>query len=364
MNSTWNVSGSGIEGIRLALLNYDTAMCRTAPDGRRHLILLPSSVVAIYVLSYAYLAYYHKQLFLFATVVHESGRYTLLENIFYASHFLGHIPVYTMLAFYFVGTYRCLTRNPLDLPSSATNKKRVWAMAILLAASAIIAFAGFGVEDTINFILQKKQGVGIYQQGGSWNLHLPSSLTLFLLIPIYLTVFRWIYRKPLSPSTDGVLLVLIGMGLFFFFTLLVNYSNLEKVLLILSNPRYLAHSVRELATFPLTYFPLPLYLMLRNEVTNASVADHGSRKALMVLMVVMGIFLLMALSYQCFLPLSVGIGELAQKPAFAKNGKLGIAYLLASHYFEHFLDSIYFTLACLILLGWSSKKHGSFTIPG
>ena len=348
----------------MAILRNHKILCETAPDGGWRLALLPSSVVAIYAFSYAYLAYYHKQWFLFQTVVHESGRYTLLENTFYASHFLGHIPVYTMLAFYFIGTYRCLTHNPLEPPSSATLKKRFWAMVILLAISTLIALAVFGAKDTTNFILQRKQGVGIYQQGGSWNLHLPSSLTLFLFIPVYLTVFRWIYHKPLALSMDGVPLVLISLGLFFFFTLLVNYPDLKNVLYILADPRYLAHSVRELATFPLTYFPLPLYLMLKNEGGNASKPDHGDRKALMVLMLVLGTILFMALCYQCFLPLSVGIGELAQKPAFAKNGKLGIAYLLASHYFEHFLDSIYFTLACLILLGFPSKKRRRLPIPG
>jgi hypothetical protein len=51
------------------------------------------------------------------------------------------------------------------------------------------------------------------------------------------------------------------------------------------------------------------------------------------------------------LPLSVGIGSLAQKPFFAKKCELGIPYLLASHYFEHFPDTIYFTLLSLFLYG-------------
>ena len=47
----------------------------------------------------------------------------------------------------------------------------------------------------------------------------------------------------------------------------------------------------------------------------------------------------------------MGIGELAQKPPFARTGALGVPYLLASHNFEHVLDTIYFTLVTLLL--WS-----------
>ena len=72
----------------------------------RLLIAIP---LCTYLVSYLYLAYYHGKVWLFNTTVHEGGTYTLLQTMFYVSHFLGHIPVYTILAFLFTGTYLCLT---------------------------------------------------------------------------------------------------------------------------------------------------------------------------------------------------------------------------------------------------------------
>ena len=65
---------------------------------------------------------------------------------------------------------------------------------------------------------------------------------------------------------------------------------------------------------------------------------------------------MIAVFYQTHLPLRAGIGNLAQKSSFAVEGRLGVPYLLASHYFEHFLDTIYFTLLCLILYDLSVQR--------
>lgn len=57
----------------------------------------------------------------------------------------------------------------------------------------------------------------------------------------------------------------------------------------------------------------------------------------------------LATAYQSWTALEAGIPELAQKPSFAAEDGLGIPYLLASHYFEHFLDTCFFALLCLML---------------
>ena len=53
-----------------------------------------------------------------------------------------------------------------------------------------------------------------------------------------------------------------------------------------------------------------------------------------------------------------GVGTLAQKPEFAKGGELSVIYLLASHFFEHFLDTIFFALfATFVFLGNSRSER-------
>ena len=79
-----------------------------APDPRL-LLLLPA---AVYLVSYADLALYHGRAWLWSTVVHESGRYTLLETTFYASHFLGHVPVLLTVALLVAGSWQSMSPPP------------------------------------------------------------------------------------------------------------------------------------------------------------------------------------------------------------------------------------------------------------
>lgn len=110
----------------------------------------------------------------------------------------------------------------------------------------------------------------------------------------------------------------------------------------------MAHSVRELATFPLTYFPLPLYFLLKNERVLPKTPGQVSHK-LILLIALLSMGFALGLVYQASVSLSHGVGNLAQKPAFAKGGQLGVPYLLASHYFEHFLDTAFFLLFTLFV---------------
>jgi hypothetical protein len=108
----------------------------------------------------------------------------------------------------------------------------------------------------------------------------------------------------------------------------------------------MAHSVRELATFPLTYYPLSLYLLLVAEKTAFNVKPKNISANVRFLAI--GCFILFSggFIYQVVSSLQAGITNIAQRPDFADQGGLPIGYLLASHYFEHTLDTIYFFLFC------------------
>ena len=319
----------------------------------RLLIVLP---LLTYIASYSYLAYYHGKFFIFNTIIHEGGTYSLLQTIFYASHFLGHIPVLTVLAFLFVGSYLCLT----DVTVHSSPKLSPYLLSalimLLLFASFFLSLYAFGFEDTFAFIAQQKQGVKIYEQGGSWDLHLPSTTLLLCFIPVYIFILKRVLGKHIVPNTSGLLYVSSGIIVFILFTLLVNRNDFDMLFSIYTNARYLAHSVRELVTFPLIYFPIPLFFFMRKEGSNMVSKQSRQRKKLNWFIASLAVAFLTGFLYQVYMSLSEGIGNLAQKPSFAKTGELGIPYLLASHYFEHFLDTIYFTLFCLFLYTLSVKK--------
>ena len=303
--------------------------------------------IVTYIGSYLHLVFYHGRLNVLVTVVHEGGEYTLLQSILYASHFLGHIPMITTLAIYFVGVYLCLAGG------NSTNMKRrfliinIVAVILLVIGSLHIAVYLFGYEDTVAFIGQKKQAVNIYESGGAWNLHFPSSLLLLFFIPFNIYFVLYFFNRKISFSKQGLFLIIIALLLLIVFTILFNYKNMSAVVKILQDPRYQAHSVRELMTFPMTYFPIPLYFFLRKTKSWDNPNDQKLKHIIPIGSLLL-IFLL-GLSYQSYATLSRGVGNLAQKPYFAKGGQLGVPYLLSSHYFEHFLDTIYFSFICLIL---------------
>ena len=71
---------------------------------------------------------------------------------------------------------------------------------------------------------------------------------------------------------------------------------------------------------------------------------------------VAAVLFLVGFVYQVVISLANDVGSLAQRPDFAKGGELSIAYLLASHYFEHVLDSLFFALLTLLLVAFRSYR--------
>jgi hypothetical protein len=282
--------------------------------------------------------------------------------MFYASHFLGHIPIHTMLAFLFIGAYLCLTGFKFNPYPKNKTQIIIFILLTFLVLSFFLSLIVFGYEDTLAFIRQQKQGVGIYADGGSWNLHLPSSMLLFLLIPVYIYIVKKVFSRSIEPNWGGLFYICLGFICFFLFTFLFNENIGDSIFSIWRDPRHLGHSVRELLTFPITYFPLPLYFILKREKSISASRETKQTGSLKYLISCFAVVFLLGLFYQSYTSLTAGIGNVAQKPDFAKGGRLGVPYLLASHYFEHFLDTIYFSLLCLVLYGFVEQKK-SITLP-
>lgn len=301
-----------------------------------------------YVLSYLYLAWYHHKIFLFSTVIHEGGTHTFLQTLFYASHFLGHVPMLTVLACLFAGSMLCLAPPGKDERLRQSAPMMFFVILLFLGGSTILSRIIFGWADTWAFISQQRQSVVNYAQGGSWNLHLPSTLMQLFLMPVYVYVARKILRLPVSLHHAGAGYFAAGILLLIAGTMAFNKNALETALFTARDPRYLAHSVRELVTFPLIFYPLPLYVILKF-AERPKAGRQRSEGRLLTVMALLSIVFLVGFCYQALVPLSHGIGSLAQKPGFAQGRELSVAYLLASHYFEHFLDTIYFTLVCVLL---------------
>lgn len=310
----------------------------------RLLVLVPALT---YLMSYLYLALYHGRLWLWPVVVHESGRYTLLETTFYASHFLGHVPVLVTIAFLLAGSWLCMSPG-VAVGSASSLRWLAVGLMVLLAASVAISLAHFGSDDTLSFVLQLKQRPDLYTEGGAWNLHLPSTMLQVLLIPCAVWAARCLAGRPVVWSGRGIGLLATAAVILVAMTWLANARPPAAVAAVWSDPRYLAHSVRELATFPLTYYPIPLAVLLWRERPRA---EHPvSRRLPEALIATAAVVFVLGFSVQVWISLANDVGSLAQRPAFARGGELSIPYLLASHSFEHVLDSIFFALVALLLV--------------
>ena len=314
------------------------------------LLILP---LMVYALSYLYLCLYHSQVWLFDFVIHESGKYTLLQTIIYASHFLGHIPSLSVIAIMLTGSV--LTFQSSSQYAPPKSGVLVLSIACFILFSVILSIMLFGSEDTYSYILQQRQGVGNDVAGGSWNLHLPSTMTLFVLLPVYVFILKIIFRKAIVFNSGGIVYYFLAAVLVLGITSIANRGSISPVFWIWTEPRYLAHSIRELVTFPLTFFPLALYYVFKRDLNpNPSITSVQRSKLLLFISILSGLAVLLV-AYQIIIPLTQGIGNLAQKPAFAHGGKLSIPYLVTSHFFEHVLDSIYFTLLSLVL--WNAAMR-------
>jgi glucan phosphoethanolaminetransferase (alkaline phosphatase superfamily) len=266
----------------------------------------------------------------------------------------------TVIGLWFMGAYLSLSETRREEPLRRPVLLPAGLIVILLLVSVLLSIALFGVRDTLAYVSQQKQGVRIWEEGGSWNLHVPSSILLFFFIPVYVILAKILFGSRMKPNVGGLVLTSIGIVLFVFFSLSFNTDFAARLLSMHMDPRYLAHSVREILTFPLTYFPIPLYFILKNEAKGAKAGKNRLPGFLIAILVFFFAVFAAGLLYQSLTVLSEGVGDLAQKPDFAKGGRLSIPYLLASHYFEHVLDSIYFTLLCLLLHGVALKKAERF----
>jgi len=158
---------------------------------------------------------------------------------------------------------------------------------------------------------------------------------------------RMLFGRTISMSRGGMPLIAAGLLLAAAMTRAAGGSALLTIARVWGDPRYLAHSVRELATFPVTIFPPAMFLLLRSEPepADAPKIDPRTWRWLAAGSAVFGVLL----AYQVMVPLNAGLGGLSQKPAFAHGGHLSVAYLLSFHYFEHFIDIFFFAGLALFL---------------
>lgn len=274
--------------------------------------------IAIWILSYTYLARYHKEWNLLQVPIHESGRYTLLGTIFYFNHFLREIFIDTLFVLAAFGAYEAA--QAVAHPDDVGRLKAEFGLAALLIF-LVVVFLGsvrnVGLENTLLDFFQFREVDDVVKFGSHWHMHFLSTLVILLMLVLPATFYS---AKP--PQ------VLIAIGLVFILASLFYRTGW----LAISDPRWILHGGREIITF---FFlaVLPVY----------GLVIPDSAPQLFPMAVGVSVAIAAILLYYAWVFRKTNLARYAQ-------GDYGVAYLLSPHFFEHVLDYVYMGLLMLVLL--------------
>lgn len=292
---------------------------------------------AYFITAYAYLAIWHQRLWLGNTLIHENGRLTLTGSVFFFDHFIGVVPMVTFFALCTAGGFALGGSSP---SISVRSRGRTLAVVLLLFSLLLVGFSFAasiqvaGWQRTIDYALQRIERDGLLSPGGTWNQLQLSNIPIALGAIALGSMLRLYsqHRKQGNLFRPGLICLSLAAAL----SLGIMLSGWAGWRMFL-NPRWLGHSMREVATYPLTGIPTALACIL---LTSYYLCDSRTVRVRVHLwaLLLLGASVTLVIS-QYLLLRGVDIMAVAQKPAFAPQG-LSVAYLLFSHVFEHTLDFV------------------------
>jgi hypothetical protein len=312
-------AGAGSNGIRRLIV----AACMGIP-------------AAVLLASYAWLALEHETLSLWHVVVHESGRYTLGQTVFYFSHFLREVPIAVAYALFLLSASGQAGLGGRDPSSDASIRRAGWVL--LLASGALVGGALLvtarqdGLGSALQDLLQYRTRDDLAGYGTHWRYHWLSTLWFGAVAAVAPAVTR---RIPGVPGL-GVsrFWTRAAWGYFIALSLALGMSTD-----IFVDARYAGHQAREI----LTHGPVTLLLGIGMLLAWSHVGQTGATTRethpWMTRILVGVVFLV---------PIHLAVISLSGDVMAQGQSELGLSAMVAAHYFEHSLD---YTLVLLLLLG-------------
>lgn len=344
---------------RRSLQGYVKTTVATFTPRYLHLSVLVPFLLAFpvtyFVISYTYLAWWHKEVFLWDTVIHENGRLTLAGSLFYFDHFVACVPMITVFALCTAGGVALSGQ----IAPGANGSRARFSAVVLLSGAGLLVLGAFiasvymvGWERTIDYALQRIERDGVTSKGGNWNQlqlsNIPIALGIIGLGSTFV-MFKMGYNEKRDARLNAAGRICISVAAALMVGISAcNFNGWEYFL----NPRWMAHSIRELATHPVTGVPIALtsILLVERYISGLEIWVIKPRRLSLILI---GIAIVIVAAQLLFLK-NVDVLAIAQKPAFAAD-TLSIPYLLCSHVFEHFLD---FVLIAILTGGiYAALRH-------
>jgi hypothetical protein len=252
--------------------------------------------------------------------IHESGRYTWTQTVFYFNHFLREIGIDTLLAAGILWSYDAMGFMGETRLDAALASPAGLALLLFLAGTLSGSARQVGLKTSLQDLLQFRELDTVVQWGSHWQMHFLSTLALLLLAILPGTLYA-------TASRPG-----LGLLALAFFGLSILFGVDRRAL---THPRWILHGAREIATYgPLVLLPAFLPWLLEPPASARPSALTWLSLALLAVIA----------AYCLWVYRAHELDELAPS-------ERGIVFLISSHFFEHALDVVYIGL---ILLAFQS----------
>jgi hypothetical protein len=291
------------------------------------------------------MAIVYKKLNLFNVLVHENGKFTLLETVLYYDHFLRELIISGFLAFFIVGFF--LYYNSAK-PRNTSRKlgRYIIVCFFSLAIFLLIVFLGsiykVGFEETLLSLFQYRTRDDLIEFGSHWRFHFLSRIGLFTSSAAMIISYRIIYNKTQWKNSKFALLILIIASISYIIITLV-FGITDQPF---SDPRYLAHQVREFTTHNLCTTPILITLLcfLEEKITEEN-SNHLNTKTNWNLYIHFLFWSILSILIPLFLWIRLRDTDIS---AVAQQN-WPVWDLLAFHFFEHCLDYIFVAILGVLI---------------
>ena len=338
--------------------------------------------MAILVMAYAWLAVDHRALWLWDVTVHESGRYTLQETVFYFSHFLREIPVDVNMALFLVAGFMELREE--NEPRYSRKISR-FARLMLVSAIALIitAFAvetnrrgQQGLNSVMLDLVQFRMRDDLVEYGSHWRFHWLSTLwfgvTAMLAVGLMTQLRRRSnnenrisgngYQRSNLDHRSSIFRSRIWIVAWAYFVILsIVFWFSGKTF---NDVRYTGHQAREIITHgPMTFIlSLGVLQLLAMKLSGARSENREDREDLPAgtanresgsLRPLSGLIAFRSLLIALFILIPVYLAAITLEGDVMEAGQSsrGLPAMVGAHYFEHILD---YLLVVLLAVGGSA----------
>ena len=198
--------------------------------------------------SYIYMTIHYHKLWLFGTVVHENGRYTLLQVILYFRHFLWELPIKAWYAMTLVGLFFFYGR---PLPTEGRNNEISVPTSFIVACGvAVVAVGAIAWIGAIHAVGSREALIGFLQYrtselrdplfGSHWRNHFLSNIVLLSASTVLVLIYRMLTQRHWVRRWYSIL---FPTGIFLFIAISLILGINEDPF---TQTSYLGHQVREI----------------------------------------------------------------------------------------------------------------------